>query len=838
MKKFFLLCILFIGTILPFAPAQALEHYSFEHAEELKPLINWQEYGPDAFAQAIEENKPVFLFLTAPSWCYWCQVYESEEYLFDPEVIEVMNNNFIPVYVDADKRQDLTRQYLEGGWPSSTIFTPSNERIYGFSGVRPPKNMVANMMNAVKYVNDTGFSNAGTINYTERAPVIPTESNLRNMIAAFQGSLTGAFDPVYGGFGNGQKFPQPRSLDFALDLYEQTGKKEWLEMVQKTIEGQYTNIDEIETAYHLYDPVEGGFHRYTTKRDWTVPHYEKMLYDNARLLKTYAHLQQLVPDDPIINEVVSGTKAYIERKFLDENGGFYGDSDAFEEEEYFGKNPRPEEQPRIEKTKFSDWNTDAILTYLYLAEIWKDPADEEIARKALDFFMEEMITDEGAYHYKDANGEKGVRGSLADNASLMMAFMEGYAYFGDKKYLEVAKELAEYVLERNYDWKSGGFFDRNSPDIELYAPGENILVEKTLQENGIAAYVFAQLAVETEDIRYLNAAVQTTGSFLGSTYGSDRSYYMIQAAQVILENNLLDTYASESTAIAALQEKERRNFWLDAYLPKEVEPVAFVSSNEGIAPLEGPLLLLLLIALVAGFISFVSPCTLPILPAYLAGVFSRKEKYHVGSTIAFFLGLSAVFTVLGMTSTFVGAFLKDQISIFSQIAGVILILFGIYILTGKGLPGVQIKNKKPTTLLGSFFFGSAIGISWTPCVGPILVAILILASTASSVFTGGVLLFAYSVGLAIPLLTVSYFSSRLNKNSRFWKILRGKEIIFSVGKRKIQIHSSTLIAGALFIILGVLMFSGLLYTFNQIVGTTAFQKGIYDIEEMLLRLVS
>jgi len=110
----------------------AASHYSFEHAEELKPLIKWRDYNPKAFDEAIQENKPIFLLLTAPSWCYWCQVYESEDFLFNTQVVDIINENFIPVYVDADQRQDLTRQYLEGGWPSTTVLAPNGERLFGY----------------------------------------------------------------------------------------------------------------------------------------------------------------------------------------------------------------------------------------------------------------------------------------------------------------------------------------------------------------------------------------------------------------------------------------------------------------------------------------------------------------------------------------------------------------------------------------------------------------------------------------------------------------------------------------------------------------------------------
>ena len=171
--------------------------------------------------------------------------------------------------------------------------------------------------------------------------------------------------------------------------------------------------------------------------------------------------------------------------------------------------------------------------------------------------------------------------------------------------------------------------------------------------------------------------------------------------------------------------------------------------------------------------------------------------------------------------------------LFSQIAGIAIILFGICMLLGGGFSGFKIKQKKPTSYFGSFLFGSALGISWTPCVGPILVALLLVASTVGSIAKGGILLFVYSIGLALPLILISMYIEKLNKKSRLWKIIQGKEI--KIFGRKI--HSTTLVSGLLFIVIGYLIFSGLLYSFNQYVTTSGFQKVMFNIEELLLGLV-
>ena len=134
-------------------------------------------------------------------------------------------------------------------------------------------------------------------------------------------------------------------------------------------------------------------------------------------------------------------------------------------------------------------------------------------------------------------------------------------------------------------------------------------------------------------------------------------------------------------------------------------------------------------------------------------------------TTAFFIGLSITLVLLGIASALVGNLIKQQPSFFTEIAGVGIVIFGLYILFGEGFSGINIQKRKPTTILGSMLFGAAIGISWTPCIGPILVAMLILASTAKTVFLGGLLLFFFSIGLSIPLLISSFYIARIYKKA-------------------------------------------------------------------------
>tara|TARA_Y100000310_G_scaffold124700_1_gene123404 strand:- start:29483 stop:31873 length:2391 start_codon:yes stop_codon:yes gene_type:complete len=791
---------LFLILILTLPLTFATSHYSFEHAESLKPLINWNDYAPEAFEEAIEQNKPIFLLLTAPSWCYWCQVYESEEYLFHPNVISIINSNFIPIYVDADQRQDLTRQYLEGGWPSTTVLTPDRKRIYGYSGPRPVQNMLENLRVSVNYVKNYAGSNSVQHQYVESPLILPDSSNLQNVINSYAANLLRSYDPINGGFGGGQKFPRGRSLDFSLDMYEATENQQFLTIVETTLQNQYTNINELETNYNLFDPVEGGFHRYGTKPDWTPPHYEKMLYDNARLLKAYTHLNK-IKSTPLVQEVVKKTDLYITNNWYDPAGGFYGNTDVHGEHHYYALNPRPSDKPRVEKTKYTDWNSEAIITYLEINPM--------MAKKSLDY-LATTINDNGAHHYDNQ-----VQGNLLDNSNALLAFTLGHELLNVSAYLTKAKQLADYSINNLYDWKSGGFFERNSIDQDLYAPGENIVLTKPTEENGIIIYALLKLYQQTQDQKYLYAALNSFGYFIDQIPGLDRGYYFIKSAQLILENNWLAT---------PLTINPPKEFWLNKIIASDVGQI-FKVSDKGIETMQGSVILLFIISLLAGLLSFASPCTLPILPAYIAYTIKSPTK---NLAIPFFIGLSSTFTVLGMTATYLGSLLKQNLALFSQIAGVIIIVFGFYILSGKGFSGLTKRQRKPNSYLAAFFFGATMGISWTPCVGPILISILLLASTTN---VGGILLFAYSIGLALPLL---FLSKYLSKNAKFYYLLKGKQInIFSY-----SINSTTLFSALLFIILGYLIYSGTLFTFNQYFTNTGIQNFLFKIEEWLLNLVN
>jgi cytochrome c-type biogenesis protein len=189
-----------------------------------------------------------------------------------------------------------------------------------------------------------------------------------------------------------------------------------------------------------------------------------------------------------------------------------------------------------------------------------------------------------------------------------------------------------------------------------------------------------------------------------------------------------------------------------------------------------PFLVLALLAFAAGVLSFVSPCTLPILPAYFAFAFQSGRKQIALNTIVFMLGLATMFSLMGAGASAIGQVLRESQYLLLLLGGAIVLLFGVMSLLGKGFGGFQ-QEEAPAhnrTLGGSYLFGLTFAVGWSSCVGPILGAVLTMAATTNSVLQGMMLLFIYTLGLGLPLVLVSTLFGRASRQSLFWRLLRGK----------------------------------------------------------------
>ncbi len=312
--------------------------YLLQHAEN---PVDWYPWGDEAFAEAKRTNKPVLLSI-GYSACHWCHVMAHESFE-NKEIAELMNQNFVNIKVDREERPDLDQIYMNavqmmthhGGWPMTVFLTPEGVPFYGGTYFPPEdrynmpgfprvlSSLAAAYQERPDDIRETGTSIVAELNRLNLARESSDVLSNDVLDSSFR-SLPKTYDQVNGGFGGAPKFPPSMTLEFLLRIHHRTGNPDALDMVTRTLQKM--------AAGGIYDQLGGGFHRYSTDAKWLVPHFEKMLYDNALLSRVYLHYYQLT-HDKAAREVVEGILDYVVREMTDASGGFYSTQDADSEGE-------------------------------------------------------------------------------------------------------------------------------------------------------------------------------------------------------------------------------------------------------------------------------------------------------------------------------------------------------------------------------------------------------------------------------------------------------------------------------------------------------------------------
>jgi hypothetical protein len=458
--------------------------------------VDWYPWGEEAFAKARAEEKPVFLSI-GYSTCHWCHVMERESFE-NEQIAEVLNRDFVAIKVDREERPDVDRIYMHfvqattggGGWPMSLWLTPELKPFYGGTYYPPgdrygrpgfPRVLQAiseawrndrervvqssgEMLNQLRQQSEFGSSRSGT-----GAGVLDTAfSHFRR-----------SFDSRLGGFGAAPKFPRPSAYNFLLRYYARTGNEEALEMVTTTLGAMARG--------GMHDHLGGGFHRYSVDEFWFVPHFEKMLYDQAQLAISYLEAYQITGQAPFA-ETARGIFDYVLRDMRDADGGFYSAEDAdsvidpakpHEKGEGAFYIWTPREIDQIVGQPGAMW-----LCYRYGAEengnVRNDPHNEFTGRNIL--FAAHTI-EETAAHF--GRGVEEVRSAIlqgdrlllearsrrvrphlddkvltAWNGLMISAFAKGGAVLSEKRYAEAARDAADFLTVRMYDAPSGDLLRR------------------------------------------------------------------------------------------------------------------------------------------------------------------------------------------------------------------------------------------------------------------------------------------------------------------------------------------------------------------------------------------
>ncbi len=313
--------------------AQESSPYLLQHAHN---PVDWYAWGDEALEKSKREDKPILLSI-GYSACHWCHVMERESFE-NEEIARQMNEQFVNIKVDREERPDLDQIYMSavqmmtrhGGWPLTVFLTPDLVPFYGGTYFPPEdRHQMPGFPRVLAAISETYRTRPDEVKQSaweilselRRMSVAQESSEVINpqlLDNAYRG-LVRTYDPRFGGFGGAPKFPSSMNLDFLLRTYKRTGDARALEMA--------THSCRMMAEGGMYDQLGGGFHRYSTDARWLVPHFEKMLYDNALLTRLYVHAYQATGES-FFRRVVEETLGYVKREMLDESGAFYSTQDA------------------------------------------------------------------------------------------------------------------------------------------------------------------------------------------------------------------------------------------------------------------------------------------------------------------------------------------------------------------------------------------------------------------------------------------------------------------------------------------------------------------------------
>jgi len=396
-----------------------------------------------------------------------------------PGVIELINLEYVPIRVDNDVRPDINQRYNMGGWPTTAFLTPSGDILTGATYM-PPDQMADALARVAGYYHANRSEIASKALEGRKRAAMGVSRSAGELdsasVDAIFGAVTSAYDPLYGGFGGAPKFPQTDAILLLLEQAQLRGETALAQMAVNTLEHMAHG--------GTYDHVEGGFFRYSTTQDWSVPHFEKMLEDHAGLVDALALAA--------MSGVLDMTTEYLDRVLRDPESGLYaGSQDA--DEHYYSMDGGGRAQataPFVDRRVYTSWNAALAIAYLDAALRLDRPHLRDRACALLERLFDDAYRDgEGMTH------TEGVGGQLADQAWSMWAAVRAHQHGLGERWMPAALDLAAHIEKRYGDRDLGGYFDRVGDD-ELGRLGDRI---KPLVENSVTAMALMEIDTVTGD---------------------------------------------------------------------------------------------------------------------------------------------------------------------------------------------------------------------------------------------------------------------------------------------------------------------------------------------------
>ncbi len=493
--------------------------YLLQHAEN---PVDWYPWCDEAFERAKNENKPIFLSI-GYSTCHWCHVMEKESFQ-DEEVAKILNENFISIKVDREERPDIDSVYMNicqamtghGGWPLTIIMTPDKKPF--FAGTYIPKYSKYNRLGLIDLLQRIAqlwnenreklllLADQITDEIKQALTHIqPKETIDEQIFTQAYDQLESQFDPEYGGFGSAPKFPTPHNLMFLLRYWKTTGNIKALAMVEKTLNSM--------SLGGIYDHIGFGFHRYSTDRQWILPHFEKMLYDQALISIAYLEAYQATGNlryKKLCDEILS----YVLRNLTNPDGGFYSAEDADSEGE---------------EGKFYLWEFEELKKLLNQDEfsfvcekfnIQKDGNYFDELRKGRTgkniFYLTQQLNEEENEKWQKIrqklfeHREKRIHPLKDDkiltdwNGLMIAAFAKAYSVLKIDEYLNVARKSADFILKNLY--KDGKLLHR-------FRDGE-AKIDGYLDDYSFFIWGLLELYEASFETQYLKTAIDLTETMI------------------------------------------------------------------------------------------------------------------------------------------------------------------------------------------------------------------------------------------------------------------------------------------------------------------------------------
>lgn len=480
-----------------------MEKFRFSKKPNKAHLIKWRPWSKAAFDEAKARNKPVYLSLAAV-WCHWCHVMDETTLSHQPS-IDYLNENFIPIRVDTDKRPDIQNRYILGGWPTTAFLTDEGDIISGGTYMPPEE-----FFKIIKKVKKDWAQNKDEIlekaksrrqDVLERVaadhPSKPTLAYVDVTLEIYKN----AFDDKFGGFGKAMKFPSPLTMELFLREAETQKRDDLLDIVTTTLD----NMAEGE----IFDREEGGFFRYATERDWSRPHFEKILSENAQIIMNYLHAYE-INEKQLYLEIATKSLDYV-NKFLANHpsGGFFGSQDADEEfYELKAEQRKAKNKPFIDKTIYADFNAQMVSTYLEAYRILDEKKYFGFAHDTMRFLQNNLLSNIGAAHYYNEEEGASVFGLISDQAQMLQALVDLYEHNPEIDFLTQANDLVDVLTNRLAG--DGSFFDKPKEEDDI---GNLQIRYKPIKENSLLAIALDRLSILTNSKDFSDLAKKILSSF-------------------------------------------------------------------------------------------------------------------------------------------------------------------------------------------------------------------------------------------------------------------------------------------------------------------------------------